>query len=630
MHPEIPRNPGLPFAALTSDEERRLVDNLAFITIAKGHVIYTQEISRVTQIYIIVWGRLSYRFTRGTATLLSGTLSTNDIFGGLSVLFNDHMAIHTLVALEECRCLVLDKDLFTDLCRCNPDFFDYFALRLGRAMKDKTFADVLARRKLDRSLNLPFFNQPVSAIFRANIATCAEDATIREAARKMTRQKANAILVKSKSKQIKGIVSDSDLRSRVVAKNLPLSTPVSDIFSAPLITISSDAQVFEAFLTMVSKDKRHLAVTGNAGDISGIISEKDLIDAQSRSTFLLIKSVRAAKGMKDLDNIHARLEQMLLDPIGNGANADYITRLITTFSDAIIDRVITFALERSGPPPCRFVFLTMGSEGRGEQTLISDQDNAIVFEDMEDEGEAKAAKAFFDTLSKRICSMLDRAGYRFCDGNNMAQNPDWCQPLGVWKSYFKRWIRAASPEDLLHSSIFFDFRPTWGQISLAEELKSFLLAAIGGWSGFLRNMTENAIYFKPPLGLFGKFMVETKGEYKDALDIKLSMLPIVDFSRIYALQNGIPQTNTLTRLFRLYPRHALTSREYTDIVQAYNFLMGLRFRRQITAVIDEEATPDNYIYPGNLSSLDQMMLKETFRLIEKLQQKLNIEFTGVA
>ncbi|MCG8616763.1 MAG: DUF294 nucleotidyltransferase-like domain-containing protein [Desulfobacterales bacterium] len=629
MQPEVPGNLGLPFSALSTEDERRLVDSLAFVTLPKGRVIYTQEISRVAEIHIITRGQLSYCFYRGAEKILSGTLAANDIFGGLSVLFNDHMAVHTLIASEECRCLVLDTDLFLDLSRSNPAFFDYFALRLGRCMKDKAFADVLARRNLDKRLNLPFFNQPVSAIFRANITTCAESATVHDAAAKMTRQNANAILVKTKAKQIRGIVSDSDIRNRAVVGKLSLSTPVSDILSTPVISISSDAQVFEAMLTMVKEDKRHLAVTGKSGDISGIISEKDLIDAQSRSTFLLIKAIRSARRMKDLENIHDRMERMLLDPIGNGANADYITQLITTFSDAIIDRVISFSIERSGPPPCKFVFLTMGSEGRGEQTLISDQDNAIIFEDIKDEASAESAKVYFDTLAKRICSRLDRAGYRFCEGDNMAQNPAWCQPLRVWKTKFKTWIRAASPEDLLHSSIFFDFRATWGDISLAQELKSYLLTAIGSWSGFLRNMTENAVYFKPPLGLFGKFLVETKGEYKDALDIKLAMLPIIDFARIYALQNGIQQTNTLTRLFRLYTRHALTSREYTDIVQTYNFLMGLRFRRQITAVMDEAATPDNYIYPGNLSSLDQIMLKETFKLIEKLQQKLNIEFTGV-
>jgi len=496
-------------------------------------------------------------------------------------------------------------------------------------MAQKTFADVLARRRLDKQFNLPFFNQPVSAIFRPNILTCTRDTPVRDAAKKMNRQNASAILVKSKDKTIQGIVTDADLKQRVLAGDLPSTVPVSQIVSAPLVSISADCQVFEAFLTMITKDKRHLAVTGKSGDISGIITEKDLIAAQTRSTFLLIKTVKAAREMSELDNIHSRLEQMLLDPISNGVNADGITRLITTFSDAIIHKVMEFALAQAGPAPCQFTFLTMGSEGREEQTLISDQDNAIVYEDLDDPARAQKAKIYFDNLAKLICQKLNQAGYQFCEGDNMAQNPDWCQPLAVWKSYFKKWIRAASPEDLLYSSIFFDFRGTWGDLELADELKAYLLTAIEKWSGFLRNLTENAVYFKPPLKFFGKFVVETQGVNKDALDIKLATLPIIDFARIYALKNGISQTNTQVRLFRLYTRHALTAKEYTDISQSYNFLMGLRFRRQITTIMDEKAKPDNFINPSNLSFLDQIMLKEIFKLVENLQQKLNIEFTGV-
>lgn len=632
MAPEVVSKRREPLSLLSHDQKAHLMAGPVYETFPKGRVIYTQEISRVTKLYALVRGTLSYFYTESASALmpLKGRLLPTDIFGGLSVLFNDHMAVHTLVADEEARCIVLDPALFLETAGENQAFFDYFALRLGRCMTHRCFAGILARRHRDRTLNLPFFNQPVSAIFRPNIAACAEDASISEAARKMTRQKTTAILVKSRDKTISGIVSDADLRSRVLAKGLPLSAPVSEILAGPVASISSDAQVFEAFLSMVREERQHLAVTGKSGDISGIISEKDLVAAQTRSTFLLIKSVTSATAMKDLENIHARLEKMLLDPIGNGATAGYITGLIAAFSDAIIRKVISFALERSGPPPCRFVFLTMGSEGRGEQTLISDQDNAIIFEDRDGPEQTAAAKAYFDALAQEICSRLDRAGYRFCQGDNMAQNPEWCQPLGVWKSFFTKWIRSASPKDLLHSSIFFDFRGTWGDMELARELKTHLLASIGSWSGFLRHMTENAVYFKPPISLFGKFMVETKGRHKDALDIKLAMLPLVDFARIHALKNGISQTNTLTRLFRLYTRHALTPKEYTDTVQVYNFLMGLRFRRQITAVMDEAALPDNFIYPGNLSSFDQIMLKESFRMIEKLQQKLNIEFTGVA
>ncbi|MEX1297682.1 MAG: putative nucleotidyltransferase substrate binding domain-containing protein [Desulfotignum sp.] len=474
-----------------------------------------------------------------------------------------------------------------------------------------------------------FFNQPVSAIFRANIATCPMDTPVNQAARKMSRSNASAILVTDASRRIAGIVTDADLRTKVLARDLAPDTPVSEVMSSPVITISSDCQVFEAFLTMIHKDKRHLAVSGESGDISGILTEKDLITAQTRSAYLLLKSITSAGSMTDLKDFHSRLCRMLLDPIRNGLSPEVITRLITTFSDALLNKIMAFSLEEVGPAPCEFVFLTMGSEGREEQTLVSDQDNAIVYADPSSDAQAGAAADYFSRLAGLVCTRLDMAGYRFCDGNNMAQNPKWCQPLSVWKQYFHTWVRKAKPEDLLYSSIFFDFKGTYGDLSLSDRLKRHLFDTIRGWSGFLRNMTENALYFKPPIGLFGKLRVESEGRHKNAFDIKYAMLPITDVTRVYALKNNIRQTNTLSRLFRLYTKHAITAREYHNIVQSYNFLMTLRFRRQITNIMDEGTPPDNYINPSNLSHLDRHMLKEIFKTIENFQQKLNMEFTGV-
>jgi len=320
---------------------------------------------------------------------------------------------------------------------------------------------------------------------------------------------------------------------------------------------------------------------------------------------------------------------MLLDPIRNGANPEYITRLITTFSDAILDKVIEFSIAELGSPPCKFAFMIMGSEGREEQTLISDQDNGIIYEDLKNDKDKASASAYFGELAELVCSHLNTAGYKFCSGDCMAKNPEWCQPLLNWKKHFHHWIYEGSPEDLLHASIFFDFKGVWGDLELTDRLKSFLMDSVEKRAGFLRHLTENALHFKPPIGLFGKLLVESKGKHKDALNLKWAMQPIVDFARVYSLKHGIVQTNTLTRLFRLYTKHVLTNKQYIDLIQSYNYVMHLRFLRQITTIIDEEKPPDNYINPNNLSYLDTAMLKEIFKKIEQFQQKLKAEFIGM-
>jgi CBS domain-containing protein len=211
----------------------------------------------------------------------------------------------------------------------------------------------------------------------------------------------------------------------------------------------------------------------------------------------------------------------------------------------------------------------------------------------------------------------------------MAKNPKWCQPLSVWKDYFSSWIYSGGPEELLKSSIFFDFKGAYGDMKIIGELRQFLFDSLKGWAGFFRNMTENALYFKPPIGFFRNFVVESKGEHRDSFDIKAAMQPIVDFARIYALKNKIDETNTQDRLFQLYLKKALPWQDYNELDQAYAFMMQLRFVRQISAIMDENAKPDNYINPKKLSRIQQTMLKEIFNRVEKLQAKIGFEFTGI-
>jgi len=201
--------------------------------------------------------------------------------------------------------------------------------------------------------------------------------------------------------------------------------------------------------------------------------------------------------------------------------------------------------------------------------------------------------------------------------------------LSQWKKYFYDWIFHASPEDLLNSSIFFDFKGIWGDLELTDQLKSYLLDSVNKNVGFLRHLTENTLHFKPPIGLFGKLVVESKGENKDSINIKYAMLPIIDLARVYSLKHGIAQTNTLTRLFRLYMKRVFTNKEYIDLVQSYNYVMKLRFMRQITTIVDEEREPDNYINERNLSYLDKAMLKEIFKKTESFQGKLKTDFIGM-
>lgn len=619
-----------PFSLLSTDELESLYTHFSYESHKKGTVLLIQEITRVDKFYVLSEGAAQYYYEEHFAKILQQDLEQGDNFGGISILMNDKISTRTLEVTQDATFMVMDADIFLDLCRRIDTFQNYFTSEFGRLMLNKSYAGIILRHIRDKELNLPFFNQPISAIFRPNIATCPWDTTIADAAKKMSKNGSSAILIKDDQKKIKGLVTDADLKDRVLAQGVDHQSDVTGIMSHPIVSISSDCQVFEAFLKMALEDKRHLAVTGKTDDIIGIINEKDLITSQSASTYLLIKTVHSAGTIDQLAGIHSKLCEMLLDPIKNGTNPEYITRLITAFSEAILDKIIHFTLDQLGPAPCRFVFMIMGSEGRDEQTLISDQDNALMYEDLENPDDRAPAAAYFAEFSTLTCDQLAIAGYKYCDGDNMAKNPKWCQPLSVWKEYFMKWLRVMDPEQVMYSGIFFDFRGAWGDLSLTDELRAYLNNSLKEWSGILRCLTENSLRFRPPLSFFGNFVVEEKGEHQGMFDIKKALMPITDFARVYSLKEGINSTNTLTRLFRLYTKRAISNRQYLNLIRSYNYLMRLRFLRQITTIMDENETPDNYINPSNLSTLDQAMLKEIFKIVDRIQQKMKVKFIGTS
>lgn len=620
----------LPFSLLSEREFTHCLESFQTETVPGGTILFEQEKSMLTKIYILKQGAAERYFEQSREKSLKGGMGRHDIFGAVSMLMNDSICIRTLEVVQDSVFYTLDARIFFQLCSENQAFKSFFINVFNKQILNSSYRYIIDRQIKEQDFMLPFFNQPVNGIFRPNLLSCAHGETIQNAVSKMHQNGAGWLFVRDENKNVSGMVTNRDIVHKVVATGLTPQHPVSDIMSAPLISISAASQVFDAFLTMSRHNIQHLAVTDSQGRVIGALTGEDLLAAQENSPYLLIKEIRAAGRIDELENIQARLPRILLGPIKNGANPEHLTRLITTFSDAILERIIHFAVKEAGDPPCRFVFMIMGSEGRCEQTLKTDQDNAVIFEDPADPGKRQEATEYFAMLSDFICTWLDKAGFSFCEGNNMASNPKWCQPLSVWKQYFHDWIHAGSPEDLLYSSIFFDFRGAWGNLSLTRTLQEYLFDSLKGWAGFFRHLTENALYVRPPVSFFKNFIVETRGVNKGTLDLKRAMLPIVDCARIYALKHRVQETNTLARLFRLYTRGAFTPEEYNDMVQAYNYMMHFRFMRQVTAIIDEEKKPDNHINPGNLSAIDQVVLRETFKKIETIQQKLKMEFIGIA
>jgi CBS domain-containing protein len=342
----------------------------------------------------------------------------------------------------------------------------------------------------------------------------------------------------------------------------------------------------------------------------------------------LIREINRASRVEDIIGKHSQLPRLIHSMLTSGTKIRTITWLITAFSDAILSKILKFATAELGPPPVPFAFVIMGSEGRKEQTLKTDQDNAIIFKDPGAGETIENLQAYFLKLGEKVCTWLDQSGFDFCQGGIMAKNPKWCQPLSIWKNYFSSWIHSAGPEDLLHTSIFFDFQFAYGDRQITDDLTAHLFDSLSNWAGFFRNMAENAVYFKPPIGLFGNFLVRSKDPHKHCIDIKMVNIPIVDFARIYSLKHHIKATSTQDRLYQLYVKKVLSRHEYNELEQAYSFIMQIRFMGQIQAILGQNIKAHNFINPKQLSSIEKKMLKEVLKKIRSFQAQLTFDFIG--
>lgn len=616
----------LPFSFLPEYELSSVSNELELVRCKKGTLLFVQGSSIIDRLYILKSGAVERYFEENGEKKLRGMLGEGEIYGGISMLVNNGMSVRTVLVSEDAQFYTLPKERFLKLCHTYDHFSEYFTDTFGKRMIDRSYAAIIKSGTEAAPASSQFFNLRVRDIYHTNLLSCATTTTIQEAAAAMSRRECSSIFVQTPAGAFTGLVTDNDLRRKVIAPGVDIQRPVSDIMSTPLQTIEAEAMISEALMAMMDANLKHLAVTDGQGRVVGVLSNSDLLSAQEQSPFFIIRELSEAADIEAIIRIQKRVPRLIHNMINSGAKSRVTTKLITKISDIILTKLIRAALERLGPPPVAFAFMVLGSEGRMEQTLKTDQDNAIVFADVP-ESEFEAVKIYFLKLGLQVCTWLDQAGYTFCKGNIMAQNPKWCQPLSKWKSYFKSWIRISTPKDLMESAIFFDFRGAYGDMAMIDDLRLYLFETLAGWTRFFKDLTVNAMGFKPPIGFFRNFVLESRGEHRNKFNLKNAMTPIVDFARIYALHHTISETNTQERLYHLNLQKVLKPNDFNDLDQAYNYLMQQRLLCQINS-LEKGEMPENFMNPKKLSRIEQTLLKEIFKRIEGAQSRLNLDFTG--
>ncbi|WP_027183913.1 DUF294 nucleotidyltransferase-like domain-containing protein [Desulfovibrio inopinatus] len=470
-----------------------------------------------------------------------------------------------------------------------------------------------------------YLTQPIASLARP-APLLSPNASMQHAAKAMEDSRASAVLVGTAG-GIEGIVTERDIAIQGAAVDWEPSVSLSRIMNTPVLEIAPTAMAAEALVALRNNAVHHLVVTQTVSDddqAPRIVEAGELLSKQTDSVSMLLWRLRHADTVDDVVQARAALPLLVQTMVENGADPRLASRIFATVSDAVAHKLTELAVQRLGPPPGNFCFFSMGSQGRLEQTLKTDQDNALVWED----SVPSEAAAYFESLGGMVCDDLHDAGYALCTGGIMAKNAQWRGPLSSWKKQFSAWVYDADPEALLRTKIFFDFRATYGDARLIEAFSTHLDSMLDGKAVFFNLLAKNCLLTRPPLGFFGQFLRESTGEHANAFNIKKAMTPIVDFARIYALKHRIRSANTMQRLKGIHEAGALNTQDYNEIADAYTTLMGLRLTHQARAM-RQGLTPNNFIDPAVLTNLERTMLKEIFRQVGALQKKLGLDFTGL-
>ncbi len=607
-----------PFDFLPDGELERISDALSIEYHPRGSTLFAQGQSAVTDVYVVMKGALELVDEASGSGAPPRPVGIGQTYGGACVLTNRGTSLFTVRAAEDAFLYAVPGPLFLEACARHREFHDFFAESLGPRMLERVGMTLRQKWLLaSPDADAVGFSRTVGEICDREVPWCSSDDAIRDVARRMSARRCHTLLVRDRGGALAGVVSDRDLLERALAAGVDPGRPVGDVMTPAGTPLPADLRLADAMEVLVRSGARSLPVACDGGAI-GLLADEDLLVARGSSPLDYLRDLAQTRLRKDLAEKRARLPRLVRALMLEGARVDSLTWLVSAASDTTLRRLLDMAVAEMGPAPGPFAFLTLGSEGRREQTLVTDQDNAIVYADVP--GREQEAAEWFGRFGERVCTWLNEVGVEYCDGDVMASNPQWCQPLSAWKEYFRTWVRVPEPEAVLHSSIFFDFREIYGDAGLATGLRDHVVELLAPRPGMFFHLLAQAVVDKElPVGLFGRIAVETRGDREDVFDIKHPIARICELTRLYGLWHGVRATSTLERLQALSQKGDLDPRTCLDLKHAYSFLMQLRLARQVAALGDGGRPADNLISTSEISSLEQRFLAASFGLVGRVQ-----------
>ncbi|WP_051598176.1 putative nucleotidyltransferase substrate binding domain-containing protein [Actibacterium atlanticum] len=587
-----------PFDLMPAEAGSRLAPSLDELNIAPGDTLFQAD-DPIDCLYVVIAGAIELE---GRGAEVVARRDVGAAIGERALL--RHMpAVLTARAAEASTLITIPRAEFANLVSSYPDFATWFE-RAARStpVPETASAGLTALQVAD--LMVP---NPIS---------CDVSCTVTDIARKMRDNKISSVLL-MQDDDLAGIVTTRDLTNKVLAEGLPGTLPVSNVMTSDPVTIAPNALGLDALMRLAENRISHMPVLDH-GNLVGVIGSTDLFRQQASTASHMVAEIVRAGSADEMAEVMKEVPGLLVQLVLAGTRHEAITRRITDITDAITRRLLALAEEKYGPPPVPYLFLACGSQGRREQTGVSDQDNCLIIDDaMKPEDDA-----YFKQLAQYVSDGLNTCGFIYCPGDMMATADRWRQPLRVWKQYFEKWIAKPDTEAQMLASVMFDLRPIGGSVDLFEALQHDTLEKARSNSIFVAHMISNSLKHTVPLGMFRGFALIRSGEHKNQFDMKHSgVVPVVDLGRVYALQGALEAVNTRERLEAARDAGVISTTGAHDLIDAYDLIAETRLRHQADQIRGGGA-PDNFMAPDQLSDLERSHLRDAFTVIKTMQSAL--------
>lgn len=584
-----------PFHLLPSEALSQVERGLEITFFPKGSKVLSRSGPKSQHLYMIRKGVA--RLERDGQAMVH--LEEGDIFGYPSLIAQDTPAFD-VIAEEDLLVYRWPEKVFHKLMEYRP-FAEFFTKGLAERLRLVTQREGLELTSMDLSL-------PVGELVTRPPVFVARNATVQKAAEVMREHQISSVLVEGSPM---GILTDRDLRNRVLAVGKGPDTPLLEVMSAPAKTLPASTPLFEALSFMVAQGIHHLPLEQD-GKVVGVITDTVFMRQQARSPLHLLRRLERTRSPAELKGYAKELSGIAESLFAGGLGASEIGRSVSSLNDQLIRILLQLAEERLGAPPVPYAWIVFGSEGRMEQALLTDQDNALAYAE-----ESPEARRYFAELAEYVVGGLIQAGFPPCPGGYMATH--WRKPISEWQKLFQHWVETPTPQELLEAQIFFDFRKVHGELSL--EALDRIVATSGEQGIFLAHLARASLQFRPPIGFLRRIKEEDGG-----VDIKKGgIAPIVSLARVYALEAGSLAKGTVERLRAAVHKNKLSQEGAETLIEAFGFLMRLRLRQQLTS-LRQGLPPNNKIQLEGLSTLERRHLKEAFLQIREMQESMSHRF----